>query len=217
MPALSADEQAALAKRRAVVVGCGGLGGHVSLMLARVGVGALTVVDGDVFEVSNLNRQRLATESIIGRGKAEACREAVAAANSSVDVRALSVMMDARNADEIVRGHDVAVDALDTAAAKIMLEDACGREGVPLVHGAITGWSLQAAVVRPGAGLLRGLYAGSEGAALSKASLSFSPAMCAAIQAAEAVKLLIGRESALDGRLLIGDLTRMEFDTIDLS
>lgn len=217
MPALSADEQKTLAAARAVIIGCGGLGGHIALMLARIGVGSLTVVDGDVFAVSDLNRQRLASATSIGCGKADVCREVIANVNASISVRAMPVMLDEQNADDILRGHDIAVDALDTAEAKILLEDACDRASIPLVHGAITGWSLQVAVVRPGSRILHSIYAGSERASLSNTSLSFTPAMCASIQAAEAVKILVGHASPIDGRLLIGDLARMEFDTIELS
>lgn len=220
-PALTEDEQAALGAAGAVIAGCGGLGGYIAEFLARAGIGRLTVIDGDVFEVSNLNRQLLATEENIGRSKAEECRRRLAAVNSGVPVRAFAVRLDADNAAELVRGHDIALDALDNAESRIVLEDACAAEGIPIVHGAIQGWTVQAAAVMPGAGTLRSLYGRAaaqkhvrdEENAASKTSLSFTPPLCAALQASLAVRLLVGRDVPSDA-LITGDLLRCEFELI---
>lgn len=215
IPAVSAEEQAVLARRRALVAGCGGLGGYLIEYLARMGVGEITAVDGDVFEPSNLNRQLLASPDLLGAGKALAARDRVRAVNPAVTVRAVEAFLDGENADGLVRGMDLVLDALDNIPARLVLEDACARNGVPIVHGAIQGWSVQAAVVPPGSGLLRRLY-GAAKAPAEKTSLPFTPAFCAAVQAAEAVKLLCGRAPALEGKLLLADLRRMDWDVLTM-
>lgn len=213
IPAVSAEEQAALARKKVLVVGCGGLGGYLIEYLARMGVGEITAADGDVFEPSNLNRQILSTQDLLGTGKALAARERARAVNPAVTVRAVEAFLDEGNADELVRGRDLALDALDNVPARLVLEDACAREGVPIVHGAIRGWTAQVAVVPPGSGALRRLY-GRAASPAEKTSLPFTPAFCAAVQAAEAVKLLCGRPPALEGKLLLADLRRMEWDLL---
>lgn len=213
VPAVSEEEQAALAGKRVLVAGCGGLGGYLIEYLARMGLKYLTAVDGDVFEPSNLNRQLLSTQALLGTSKARAARERVRAIDPEVTVRAVEAFLDGTNADELVRGMDLVLDALDNVPARLTLEDACTRWGVPMVHGAIQGWSAQVAVVPPGSGLLRRLY-GSRGTPQEKSSLPFTPAFCAAVQAAEAVKLLCERAPALEGKLLLADLRRMDWDII---
>lgn len=215
IPAVSAEEQAVLARKKVLVVGCGGLGGYLIEYLARMGVGEIAAADGDVFEPSNLNRQLLSTRDLLGTGKALAARERARAVNPAVAVRAVEAFLDEGNADELVRGRDLALDALDNVPARLVLEDACAREGVPIVHGAIRGWTAQVAVVPPGSGALRRLY-GRAAAPAEKTSLPFTPAFCAAVQAAEAVKLLCGRPPALEGKLLLADLRRMDWDLLTL-
>lgn len=213
IPAISAEEQAVLSRKRVLVAGCGGLGGYIIEYLARMGVGELTAVDGDVFEPSNLNRQLLSAEALLGTSKALAARERVRAVNPAVAVRAVEAFLDEENADGLVEGQDLVLDALDNIPARLVLEDACARQGVPIVHGAIQGWSAQVAVVPPGSGALRRLY-GRMAAPADKTSLPFTPAFCAAAQAAEAVKLLCGRPPALEGKLLLADLRRMDWDVL---
>lgn len=215
IPAVSAEEQALLARKRVLAAGCGGLGGYLIEYLARMGVGEITAVDGDVFEPSNLNRQLLSTQALLGISKALAAQARVRAVNPAVTVRAVEAFLDESNADELVRGTDLVLDALDNIPARLILEDACARAGVPIVHGAIQGWSVQAAVVPPGSGALRRLY-GRAKAPADKTSLPFTPAFCAAVQAAEAVKLLCGRPPVLEGKLLLADLRRMDWDVLTI-
>lgn len=213
IPAILAEEQAALARKRVLVVGCGGLGGYLIEYLARMGVGEITAVDADVFEPSNLNRQLLSTQNLLGTAKAQAAQARVRAVNPAVTVFSVEAFLDERNADGLIQGQDLVLDALDSAPARLVLEDACTREGVTIVHGAIQGWSAQVTVVPPGSGALRRLY-GRAAEPTEKTSLPFTPAFCAAIQAAEAVKLLCGRPSTLEGKLLLADLRRMDWDLL---
>lgn len=213
LPAVSAEEQASLEHRRVLVAGCGGLGGYLIEYLARMGVGEITAVDGDVFEISNLNRQLLSTQDLLGTGKARAAQARIQRVNPRVKCRAVEAFLDESNADDLVRDQDLALDALDNAEARLVLEDACARRGITIVHGAILGWSVQVSVVPAGSGLLRRIY-GSAAAPAEKASLPFTPPFCAAIQAAQAVRLLCGQPAPLENRLLLADLRRMDWDVL---
>ena len=215
IPAISAEEQAILGEKHVLVAGCGGLGGYLIEHLARLGVGRLTVVDGDVFEASNLNRQMLSAPALLGRGKAEAAKERVALINPGVAVTAVADYLDEENADRLLAGCDLALDALDSAPARLLLAEACARQGVYLVHGAVQGWSVQASVVPPGSGLLHRLYADAQ-PAKRKTVLPFTAAFCASVQASEAVKCLCARPSALENRLLLGDLQHMDWDILTI-
>ena len=218
IPSLSASEQAALAQKRVLLAGCGGLGGYLLEYLARLGIGAVTVVDGDRFEPSNLNRQLLSSPALLGSGKAAAAKARAEAINPGVKVSACGEFLTADNAAELLAGCDLALDALDNAASRLVLEDACAAAGIPLVHGAVFGWSFQAAVSMPGRGLLRRLYDGAAETSTpaGKTTLSFVPAACAAVEAAQALCLLVGRPAALEGRLLIADLETMEQEIVTI-
>ena len=133
----SPQDMARLLRSRVLVLGCGGLGGHVSELLARMGAGFLRLVDNDVFEESNLNRQRFCTESALGRPKAFVVRESLADTASHLEAEALQVEANEHNLPDLVRGMDVALDCLDNITAKAALEKASLAAGVPFVHGSI--------------------------------------------------------------------------------
>ena len=215
IPSVSLEEQELLSKKRVLVAGCGGLGGYIIEYLVRMGVGELTVADGDVFEESNLNRQLLSGVNELGRDKAAAAAERARNTNPLVRVTAADVFITEDNADALAEGQDLVLDALDNAQARLLLEDACERQRVTIVHGAIQGWTAQVTAARPGKRVLHQLY-GPGFVPGSKTSLSFTPPFCAAIQAAEAVKLLCGRRSVLEGGLLIADLLRSDWEVIPM-
>lgn len=206
--ALSLDEQEKLASKRVLIVGCGGLGGVVIECLARIGVGHMRVVDGDVFEESNLNRQLLCSRINLGRHKTLAAQQRVMAVNPFVEVEAVQAELTAKNALELLAGCDAAVDCLDNIPSRLLLQQAAKEAGIPLVHAAIAGWRGQVAVVQPGEDLLSLLYNNSrqeQGEEISTGTLSFTAAALGALQASEVVKMLLGRQG-LQGELLILDL-----------
>lgn len=220
LEALTAEDVALLGSKTAAVVGCGGLGGYLLEYLARLGVGTLLAVDPDVFQESNLNRQLLCLEANLGAGKAEEAARRAAAVNSLVACRALSVRLDADNGPELLRGADVVLDALDGIASRRALQAAAEALGVPLVHGAVAGWYGQVCVVFPGdrtLDLVYGRAAADTGAEARLGNLSFGPAAVAAFQAAEAVKLLVGKGEVLRRKLLTIDLLRNEHETTELA
>lgn len=210
--AITQAEQAILGQKKVFVAGCGGLGGYLIEMLLRLGVGHIAAADGDVFEWSNLNRQLYSAVDLIGQSKAEAAGRRAALVNPAAEFHAYPVHLDRDNTPRLIEGCDAVLDALDNIPARKMLAGICGEMGIPLIHGAIRGWTAQAAVSLPGDGLLDLLY--PEGAALSgKESLSFSPPFCAAMEVALCVKLLLGRPVE-PGRVYYADLLDMEFETI---
>lgn len=215
IPAITEDEQNALREKRILIAGCGGLGGFLLEAMVRLGVGEITAVDGDCFDVSNLNRQLLSSVPRLGTSKALAAAERAGEINPEVRVVPVHALLDESNARSLIEGRDLVLDALDNVASRLLLEDVCESCGVPLVHGAIQGWNAQAATVLPGSRLLHRLY-GEGGGTFSKSALSFTPAFCAAIQSAEAAKLLCGRTPELAGKLLLADLRSMSWDVIPM-
>lgn len=210
--ALTEDECALLRTKTVFVAGCGGLGGYLIEMLLRLGVGTIRAADGDTFEASNLNRQLLSSPLSLGESKAEAAARRAAAVNPDVRFVPISQFVTEENAAELVRGCDVVMDALDSIQARRTLAHACSEAGIPLIHGAICAWSAQAAVVMPGDDLMDRIY--PDGVSLSsKASLSFTPPFCAALQTALCTRLLTGRPLET-GRLYVADLLNMELESI---
>jgi molybdopterin/thiamine biosynthesis adenylyltransferase len=181
-------------------------------MLLRLGVGTIRAADGDVFEASNLNRQLLSSPQALGQPKAEAAAKRAALVNPDVRFEAIGEFVTEENAAELIRGCDAVLDALDNIGARRILARACAKENIPLIHGAICGWSAQAAVVMPGEDLIDKIY--PEGAKLgSKTSLSFTPPFCAAMQVALCTRLLAGRPLET-GRLYMVDLLDMEWESL---
>ena len=214
LPALSEKECVRLREKCVLVVGCGGLGGYIIEMLARTGLGKLRVVDGDCFEESNLNRQLLSTPALIGTGKAETAAARIAEINPDVQAEAFSVFLNEENADELISGCDLVMDALDNVESRRVLARACERQNVPMVFGAIAGWLAQCALSLPGDGLIEKLY--PEGIEIKdKSALSFTPALCAAMQCSMAVRLLCGRQVEAS-TLKCFDLLDMELESINM-
>lgn len=213
---LSVQDQLALFRSRAVVIGCGGLGGYVVEELARLGLGHLVLVDPDVFEEHNLNRQLLSTPDLIGAAKAEAARARVAAVNPAVTVSAHRVAFSSGNARELLAGCSIVVDGLDNVLTRRELAAACREMSLPLVHGAIAGWFGQVSVQLPGGDLSPLLRPTSEGKGVETTlgNPSFTPAVVASLQVAEVVKVLLGRGKPLAGRVLLTDLLDMRFEEI---
>lgn len=215
---LSKEECLVLQKSRVAVVGCGGLGGYIIEHLGRLGIGRISAIDDDVFDETNLNRQLLSTEDLIGKSKAQAAVERMKEINSEVELNGIVCRVTGENAKEILRGHDIVVDALDNIQSRLLLEDACQALKIPLIHGAIGGWYGQVAVVMPGNPLLGRLYGDTQDKGLEEelGNPSFTPGVIAGIQASECVKVLLNKDGALKGRILTVDLESLEFDNIDI-
>ena len=158
IPALTEEECAALQKKRVLVVGCGGLGGHIIDQLARIGIGFLRVVDGDVFDETNLNRQLLSEVPLLGTGKASAAAARIRRVNPDTAVEAVNTFMTEANVRELISGCNIVMDALDNIPSRRILSAACAEAGIPYVYGAIQGWVAQAAISMPGDDLIGKLF-----------------------------------------------------------
>ena len=214
IPALTEEECRRLQTKRVLVVGCGGLGGHIIDQLARIGIGFLRVVDGDVFESSNLNRQLLSWTSLLGVSKAKAAAEHVARVNPDVKVEAVETFMTRQKVRSLIADCDIVMDALDNIPSRRLLASACEEEGIPYVYGAIQGWVAQAGISMPGDNLIGKLFP-QEVEIRDKSVLSFTPAMCASMQTSLCVKHLVGRPVEA-GTVYYFDLLNQEFETIPM-
>ena len=211
MRTFSHADQATLLKAHAGVVGLGGLGGTVTEILARMGVGRLTLIDGDRFEDSNLNRQLLSSIALLGHPKSEAARQRVHQINPSVHCSGPAEFLSPENADDWLASCDVVVDCLDNLPARFMVEDACRRLRRPMVSAAVAGASGHVTTIFPGDRGLRLVYGEPQnlplkGAETSLGTVPFSVTFLAALECAEVAKILLGKGSPLRGKLLLADL-----------
>ena len=213
--AITQAEQELLLTKRAAVIGCGGLGCYAAEFLARTGLGHLTLIDGDVFAASNLNRQLYSLETNLGKSKALEARERLLQIRSDLSINVFDIFLNDENAGELLKDHDVVIDALDNIKTRLLVEKTAGALGIPLIHGAVEGWHAQVCTVFPGDSTLSMLY--SAGREAGKPSvISFTPAFCASLQASEAIKVLLNKENVLKKKLLIADLKEKFFEIIDL-
>jgi len=213
---LTPEQQRRLQKARVCVIGCGGIGGYTAEHLCRLGVGHLTLVDGDCFDPTNLNRQLFCTEEAIGKPKVFAAKERLARINSRTQAEAVFTFFTEENADSLLRGHDLVIDGLDRPQTRLILQAACRQLKLPLVHGAVEGWGVQVCTVLPGEDALSRIYPAAAASAPGEGTLSFVAGLAGALQAAEAAKLLTSAGAPLTGRILFADLLAGRFDVLPL-
>ena len=219
---LSTADQLRLLQGRVAIIGLGGLGGAVVEILARLGVGHLTLVDGDVFEESNLNRQLLSSPELLGTSKAEAARQRVAALNAAVTARVVAAFLTRENGREILNEVDLAIDCLDNIPSRLILENACNQAAIPLISAAIAGWSGQATTIFPGDTGLKLLYGKADqtprkGIEATLGTLPFTAMHLATVQCAEVTAILLGQPAPLRHNLLLADLSDYGGEVVSLS
>lgn len=214
MPGFGLVAQRRLAAARVLVVGAGGLGSPVLLALAAAGVGTIGVIDGDVVELSNLQRQSIHRDEDIGRGKAASAVAAIERANPLVTAAAHPLRLDAANALEVLGGYDLVVDGTDRYASRFLVADAAAIAGLPVVWGAVSQQHAQVSVLWEAHGPgLRDLHPSAplteaEELAGSCAEAGVLGAVCTIAggqMAAEVVKLVTGLGEPLLGRILVTD------------
>ena len=211
---LSDSEREKIKNSRVCIAGCGGLGGYIAEYLIRLGVGQIVAVDGDCFDASNLNRQVLCTAETIGHSKAFEVKNRAALINPDVQVTAVNEFITAENAEQIIAGSDLVIDAFDSFESRQIMHRACSKLGINMLFGAIGAWKVQVGLLTPDSTVLSDVPVPPE--YHGDSVLSFVPAMCAAIQVSEAVKLLSGSKSELEGKLLDIDLLTNEILQIEL-
>lgn len=214
------EGQLTLLKAKVAIIGAGGLGGHNIELLARQGIGYLRVIDGDEFAGHNLNRQLLATEGNLGENKALAAACRVAEINSDVYVDAIPQMLTTANAEQLLKGMDIVVDALDSISSRLLVSKTTGKLGIPLVHGAIAGFTGQVTTLLPGDIGLEKIYKVTAGADKGIETIlgnpAATPALAAAIQAQEVIKFLTGTGELLHKRLLYFDTELNIFEILTM-
>ncbi len=208
---LSCPQQLELLRAKVAVIGCGGLGGSVAEVLARLGVGGLRLVDPDSFEEHNLNRQRFATIDTLGKAKVEAAREALLAVNPAIHVEAVQ----AEFCEKDVFAVEVVVDALDSAGKRLDLVALCRMHCRPLVHGAVRDWYGQVGIATMANNLITDLFPATGRKATAPPGVTAPVvALVAAMQAAETCKLLLDLPSPLKDNWLSCNLLACEYELI---
>jgi len=215
---LTKEENEKLSSFRICVVGCGGLGGYIIEMLARLGIGHITAVDSDVFEESNLNRQLLSNTETLGKHKALIAKDRIRLVNNQVELTPVVERISDSNAESILKGHDVIIDAVDSIDARFVLQNVASKLDIPFVHGAIAGWYGQISTILPGDNTLAKIYPDrcKEGLEKEIGNPSFTPAMVASVQIAEVIKILFKKGGLLRNKLLYVDLLEHDYITVDL-
>ncbi|MGQ4554459.1 SAMP-activating enzyme E1 [Halobellus sp. GM3] len=219
MDDIGPEGQKRLLDSRVLVVGAGGLGSPVIQYLAAAGVGVLGVVDDDVVERSNLQRQVIHGDGDVGRPKVESAAAFVENLNPDVAVETYETRLTKANVDEIVPGYDVVVDASDNFPTRYLLNDFCRLEGIPIAHGAIYKFEGQLTTLVPGGPCYRCLFPeapepGTVPDCATTGVLGVLPGTVGCVQATEAVKLVLDAGEPLTGRLLFYDAMEMSFETV---
>lgn len=222
LPELGLSGQQKLLASKVLLIGAGGLGCPLAQYLAAAGVGELGLVDDDVVDVSNLQRQVLYGTRDVGRPKVEVAQERVAALNPEVHLKPYRTRLSSENALEIFKDYDVIVDGTDNFPTRYLSNDACVLLGKPNVYGSIFRFEGQASVFDARNGpCYRCLYPqppppGSVPSCAEGGVLGVLPGIIAMIQATETIKLLTGVGSTLTGRLLLFDALAMEWNEFRL-
>lgn len=217
------EGQLKLLDAKVLLLGAGGLGSPTALYLAAAGVGTIGIVDNDVVDRSNLQRQVIHTEDRIGTPKVESAAATIAALNPDVNVVQHPVRMGPDNIMEILPDYDIVVDGLDNFPTRYLLNDASVRLGIPVVSASILGFEGQLSVFAPNEGpCYRCLFPVPPPAELAPSCgangvLGVLPGTMGLLQATEVVKLILGQGEPLIGRLLLYDALATSFTTLKIS
>lgn len=223
LPEVGEAGQRKLLDARVLIVGAGGLGSPAALYLAAAGVGTLGIVDDDVVDDSNLQRQVIHSTERLGMGKAASAREAITALNPDVQVITHETRLSKENVLDILRDYDVILDGTDNFATRYLINDACVLLDKPNVHGSIFRFEGQATTFLADDGpCYRCLFPSPPPPELAPSCaeagvLGLLPGMIGMVQATEAAKLVLGIGEPLIGRLLTYDALAMEFRELRLA
>src|SRR6266568_1279658 len=222
MPEVAMEGQQRLKAARVLCIGTGGLGSPLALYLAAAGVGTLGLVDFDVVDYTNLQRQIIHSTNDVGRSKVESAAEKIAAINPFVTVRRFDTMLTSANALDIFRDFDIVADGTDNFATRYLVNDACVLSGKPNVYASIFRFEGQASVFATEQGpCYRCLYPeppppGLVPSCAEGGVLGILPGLVGVIQATEVIKLILGKGESLIGRLLLIDALDMKFRELKL-
>ncbi len=222
LPEVGEEGQAKLLDAKVLMVGAGGLGSPSAYYLAAAGVGTIGIIDHDVVDLSNLQRQILHTNDRIGEPKTESARKTLQGLNPDVNVIPIPERLTSENIMGIIEDYDIVVDGCDNFATRYLVNDACVMTGKPNVHGSIFQFEGQVTVFYPGKGpCYRCLYPeppppGMAPSCAEAGVLGVLPGLIGTIQAVETIKLILGKGDSLVGRLLHFNTLTMEINTLRL-
>jgi len=222
LPEVGEEGQAKLLQAKVLMVGAGGLGSPSAYYLAAAGVGTMGIIDNDVVDLSNLQRQILHTNDRIGMPKTESAKLTIQALNPDVRVIPYQQKLTSQNIMEIIKDYDIIVDGCDNFPTRYLVNDACVLTKKPNVHGSIFQFEGQASVFYPGKGpCYRCLYPEPPPADMAPSCqeagvLGVLPGLIGVIQALETIKLILGKGDTLVGRLLCFNTLTMEINTLKL-
>ena len=222
MPEVGADGQAKLLDSKVLLIGAGGLGSPAALYLAAAGVGTIGIVDFDVVDLSNLQRQVIHTSDRVGTKKVDSARQTINALNPDVKVVAHDEMLTDANVERIIAGYDVILDGTDTFETRYTLNDAAVVAGIPVVHASVYRFEGQLTVFKPYEGpCYRCLYPTPPPPELAPGCsvagvLGVVPGIMGLLQTNEVLKLLLGIGESLAGRLLLFDALDASFTELRL-
>ena len=211
LPQVGAEGQAKIAKSRVLCVGAGGLGSPVIQYLAAAGIGHLTIVDDDVVDITNLQRQIIHRTSDIGTPKAESAKRYVTDLDPNISVKSITSRLDESNANEMFSGHDLIIDGTDNISTRYLIDDTCVKLGIPWVYGSVYRFEGQVSLFNyQGGPRYRDLFPEAPPDHLipscSEAGvLGVLPGIIGCLQVNEAVKILVNIGEPLSGKLLIYD------------
>jgi sulfur-carrier protein adenylyltransferase/sulfurtransferase len=222
LPEVGEDGQAKLLQAKVLMVGAGGLGSPAAYYLAAAGVGTLGIIDNDVVDISNLQRQILHANDRVGTPKVESAKKTLEALNPDVKVIPYQAKLTSENIMEIIKDYDFVVDGCDNFPTRYLVNDACVLTNKPNVHGSIFQFEGQATVFYPRKGpCYRCLYPEPPPAELAPSCaeagvLGVLPGLIGVIEALEAIKLILGKGDSLIGRLLCFNTLTMEINSLKL-
>jgi len=222
LPEIGEEGQKKLLQAKVLIIGAGGLGSPLGLYLAAAGVGTIGLVDFDVVDLSNLQRQILHTNDEIGKSKLDSAEKRIKGMNPDTKVIKHPTKISSENALEIIRNYDVVIDGTDNFPTRYLVNDACVFLNKPNIYGSIFRFEGQATVFKPKAGpCYRCLYPeppppGMVPSCAEGGVLGILPGVIGVIQATEAVKLITGVGESLIGRLLLYNALEMTFRTLRL-
>lgn len=211
---LTISDQIRLLGSTVAVAGCGGLGGYVIEMLARLGIGELALVDPGVFKPDNANRQLYCSSESIGKDKVQVALTRIREINPAIQAQAFKQRI--QDAFPTIQGKlNVVVDCLDSVHDRLELGRLCRTARLPLVHGAVNGWYGQIGVQTVKSNLIERLYSKAGQEKASPSVLAPTVMYIGSVQAAETCKLLLGKASTLHNSWLSADLCTPTFDRMD--
>jgi sulfur-carrier protein adenylyltransferase/sulfurtransferase len=217
LPEVGVDGQQKLLEARVLLLGAGGLGSPAALYLAAAGVGTIGIIDMDVVDESNLQRQILHNIDRVGEPKVDSAKKTLTMLNPDVDVVTYDTRLNASNVMDILAGYDVVVDGADNFPSRYLLNDASVKLGIPVVHGSIFRFEGQVTVFDPRNGpTYRDLLPQPPPAEFAPSCaeagvLGVLPGIIGSIQALEAIKLILGLGDSLSGRILAFDALELSF------